>query len=47
MKKIGLNIKWEILCLKPSKIWLALPIQTPEQKILHFNISEKPIKKNR
>ena len=45
MLKIRLEILWKILCKKHSKVWLALPIDTANQRIIKIKIDRKPKKK--
>jgi transglutaminase-like putative cysteine protease len=44
MKKFKIKFVWEIKCKEKCNVWLALPIQTPHQKILNLNISKEPEK---
>ncbi len=45
MLTVELRISWEILCQNPSKVWLALPIETTHQKIIQINTPKKIKKK--
>lgn len=45
MKNIKLDFLWEILCEKPTKVWLALPIEAPNQEVLKVDIPKRPDKK--